>query len=66
MNPDNISEIMPSDYNTDTYISILDDPIDPIEVENVIKKQIRTSKGHGLDGIFPIFLSTSQQSGFFC
>ena len=54
MNPDNISHISPNDYDTDIYVPILDDPIEPAEVDHVLKKQIKSNKGPGLDGLSPL------------
>ena len=40
LNPEGISELDPSEYVSDIYVPVLDDPIDPIEVSYVLDKQL--------------------------
>ena len=42
-----------SDFQTDLYIPVLDDPIDPNEVTYVIDKQLNDNKSPGIDGLSP-------------
>ena len=52
-NPDGISELDPEDYVSDIYVPVLDDPIDPIEVSDVLQKQLNANKSAGADGLSP-------------
>ena len=42
-----------SDYQTDVYIPVLDDPIDHNEVSYVIHKQLNANKSSCIDGLSP-------------
>ena len=53
-NPDNEFELDPNDYVTNTSVPILDNPIQPQEIEYVLRKQINVNKGSGIDGVPPI------------
>ena len=53
MNPEGVPELNVSDYQTDVYIPVLDDPIDPNEVSYVIDKQLNANKSPGIDGLSP-------------
>ena len=52
-NPEGTSELDPADYVSDIYVSVLDDPIDPIEMSDVIQKQLSANKSAGVDGLSP-------------
>ena len=53
LNPEGVPELNVSDYQTDVYIPVLDDPIDPNEVSYVIDKQLNANKSPGIDGLSP-------------
>ena len=53
MNPEGVPELNVSDYQTDVYIPVLDDPIDPNEVSYVIDKQLNANKSPCSDGLSP-------------
>ena len=52
-NPEGTSELDPADYVSDIYVPVLDDPIDPIEVPDVLQKQLNANKSAGVDGLSP-------------
>ena len=52
-NPEWTSELDPADYVSDIYVSVLDDPIDPTEVSDVMQKQLNANKSAGVDGLSP-------------
>ena len=52
-NPEETSELDPADYVSDIYVPVLDDPIDPIEVSDVLQKQLNANKSGGVDGLSP-------------
>ena len=52
-NPEWTSELDPADYVSDIYVPVLDDPIDPIEVSDVMQKQLNANKSAGVDGLSP-------------
>ena len=51
LNPEGVPELIVSDFQTDVYIPVLDDPIDPNEVSYVIDKQLNANKSPGIDGL---------------
>ena len=53
LNPEDTTELNPSDYVSDIYIPVLDDPIDPNEVSYVLDKQLNANKSPGIDGLAP-------------
>ena len=53
LNPDDTAALVQEDIISDTYIPILDDPIQPEEVKYVIDKQLKSAKSAGPDGIAP-------------
>ena len=53
LNPEGITELDPSEYVSDIYVPVLDDPIDPIEVSYVLDKQLNVNKSPGIDGLVP-------------
>ena len=42
-----------NDVTTDVYMPVLDDPIDTVEVSEVIEKNLKSNKGCGPDGVAP-------------
>ena len=55
-NSDNEFVLDPNDYVTNTSVPILDNPIQPQEIDYVLRKQINVNKGSGID--VQIFAST--------
>ena len=53
---------MQEDTISDTYIPILDDPIQPEEVKYVIDKQLKSAKSAGPDDIAPGLFKLSPQA----
>ena len=53
MNPPDVTPILEAEYRSAVYTPVLDDPIEPQEVEHVIKKQLKPKKSPGFDGISP-------------
>ena len=53
LNPENAIPIIQSEYTSNVYLPLLDDPIDVSEVDHVIGSQIKSGKAAGLDGISP-------------
>ena len=53
LNPEYAVPIIQSEYSTNMYIPVLDDPIDVSETDHVINKQIKSGKAAGLDGLSP-------------
>ena len=49
--PGDTKPILETDYNTDMYLPVLDNPIEPQEVEQVIQKQVKPNKSSGIDGL---------------
>ena len=56
-NPDRQTEVAFSDVTTDVTIPLLDGPINPDEVESVLRHNIKPNKGCGPDGIPPVVIS---------
>ena len=46
--------LTPNDYVTNTSVPILDNPIQPQEIDYVLRKQINVNKGSGINGVPPI------------
>jgi hypothetical protein len=53
LNPPGIAQLNETDYLTNVYILMLDNPIESHELEFVIKKQVKPNKSPGLDGLSP-------------
>ena len=53
LNPDDVIELNPNEFQSDVHIPLLDDPICPNEVVEVIQKQIKPNKSCGPDGVPP-------------
>ena len=53
LNPEDGMQWNNNKYLSDVHIPMLYDPISPIEVEDVIHKQLKPNKGCGPDGIAP-------------
>ena len=53
LNPEDGMQLDQDEYLSDVHIPVLNDPISPIEVEDVIHKQLKPNKGCGPDGIAP-------------
>ena len=55
-NPENIDQLEIDEFDSDTNVPVLDNPICPIEVDHVIRTQLKADKGSGPDGISPSLL----------
>ena len=51
LNPEGLDAAQLPDITSNVYVPILDDPVTPLEVENVIQKQLKLNKGCGPDGV---------------
>ena len=53
LNPDSPQELDLTDMESNVNIPVLDKPVDPAEVDYVIKHQVKLNKGCGPDGLCP-------------
>ena len=53
LNPPEATALDPAEFVTAVQIPLLDDPIDPSEVDDVLRKQLKSDKSPGLDGLGP-------------
>ena len=53
LNPDSLQELDLTDMESNVNIPVLDKPVDPAEVDYVIKHQVKSNKGCGPDGLCP-------------
>ena len=53
LNPVEAEPVLAANYQSNTFVPVLDNPIDPAEVDYVLQKQLKSGKAPGLDGISP-------------
>ena len=53
LNPPDAAPLDPSEFGTPVQIPLLDDPIDPSEIDDVLRNQLKPDKSPGLDGLGP-------------
>ena len=53
LNPDEAEPVLAENLLSDVSVPMLDNPIDPSEVDYVLQKQLKSGKAPGLDGIGP-------------
>ena len=56
-NPEQLEEVDFSTIHTDVSVPILDKPIEPAEVDDILRNHIKPNKGCGPDGVSPGVLS---------
>lgn len=65
LNPYGVNPLMPEEITTNVHIPVLDNLIAPQEVDEVIKTQLKTTKGCGTDGIAPGIFRILNHAFFF-
>ena len=53
LNPEGLEELELEHVYSNVHVPVLDNPIEPIEVDSVIKHQLKSNKGCGPDGLSP-------------
>ena len=53
LNPESLQELNFEHVHSDVNVPVLDDPFNPMEVDQVIQHQIKANKGSGPDGVCP-------------